>query len=319
MILTVTPHPAIDLTWHLGTLERGGSHRVQPGASRAGGKGINVARVLHSTGYPVLALTTAGGETGEELRADLAASGIPHEVLGVAASTRRSVAIVETDAAETSILNEHGPALLPGESTALELAAGRRARDADTVVLSGSLPPGFGPERLGALVATLVALAPVIVDTSGPGLLAAASAGAHVLKPNREELAAATGLTDPLDGAHSLLSLGARLVVVSLGAEGLLVVTRDHAPLHARLAAALRGNPTGAGDAAVAAIAVSLAAGDDLWSSSPAGSDARALLARRATAWSAAAVLMPLAGEVDPRHAVLMDDVMITEVEEDTR
>ena len=63
----------------------------------------------------------------------------------------------------------------------------------------------------------------------------------------------------------------------------------------ARLPEPLAGNPTGAGDAAVAAVATLLDAGEQ---------DAAALL-RRATAWSAAAVLMPLAGEISPRHPEL--------------
>ena len=47
MILTVTPNPAIDLTWHVDRLTPGATHRVPTGASRAGGKGLNAARVLH--------------------------------------------------------------------------------------------------------------------------------------------------------------------------------------------------------------------------------------------------------------------------------
>jgi len=58
--------------------------------------------------------------------------------------------------------------------------------------------------------------------------------------------------------------------------------------LHARLDTPLAGNPTGAGDAAVAACAVLMDAGIR---------DPEQIL-RRATAWSAAAVLMPLAGEI---------------------
>jgi 1-phosphofructokinase family hexose kinase len=308
MILTVTPNPAIDLTWHVDRLTPGATHRVSTAASRAGGKGLNAARVLHQAGHEVLALATAGGVTGDELRADLAASGVPHRVVPTSAPTRRSLAIVDDADGETSILNELGAPLSPTESTAL----------ADAI--SGSLPPGFGPEELGALVARLVSDGvPVVVDTSGLGILAAARAGADALKPNREELADATGLDDPVEGARSLLDLGARLVLVSLGADGLLVVGRGGAPLRARLPRALHGNATGAGDAAVAAIAVALAAGDDLASTTDAADLARSDLARRATAWSASAVLMPLAGELSPDHAALADDVLLTTIDEERR
>ena len=320
MILTVTPNPAIDLTWHVDRLTPGATHRVPAGASRAGGKGLNAARVLHQAGHEVLALATAGGVTGDELRADLAASGVPHRVVPTSAPTRRSLAIVDDADGETSILNELGAPLSPAESTALADAAADLDRTAQAVAISGSLPPGFGPEELGALVARLVSDGvPVVVDTSGTGILAAARAGADALKPNREELADATGLDDPVEGARSLLDLGARLVLVSLGADGLLVVGRGGAPLRARLPRALHGNATGAGDAAVAAIAVALAAGDDLASATDAAHLARSDLARRATAWSASAVLMPLAGELSPDHAALADDVLLTTIDEERR
>jgi len=320
MILTVTPNPAIDLTWHVDRLTPGATHRVPAGASRAGGKGLNAARVLHQTGLEVLALATAGGVTGDELRADLAASGVPHRLVATAAATRRSVAIVDDADGETSILNERGAPLSSAEAAALSDAAVDLGRAAQAVAISGSLPPGFGPEELGALVGRLVAAGvPVVVDTSGPGILAAALAGADALKPNREELADATGLDDPVEGARSLLDRGARLVLVSLGAGGLVVVGRGGAPLRARLPRELHGNATGAGDAAVAAIAAALAAGDDLGSATDAADRARSDLARRATAWSASAVLMPLAGELSPDHLALADEVVLTTIDEERR
>ena len=157
MILTVTPNPAIDLTWHVDRLTPGNTHRVPTGASRAGGKGLNVARVLHQTGHEVLAHTTAGGVTGDELRADLAASGVPHRLVATAAATRRSIAIVDDAVGETSILNELGGPLSPTESAALADAAADLGRTVHAVAISGSLPPGFCPAELGALVARLVA------------------------------------------------------------------------------------------------------------------------------------------------------------------
>jgi fructose-1-phosphate kinase PfkB-like protein len=180
------------------------------------------------------------------------------------------------------------------------------------------LPPGFGPKQLGALVGELVdGDTPLVVDTSGAGLLAAARAGAHVLKPNHEELTAATGHVDPVRGARSLLALGARLVVVSLGRDGLVVIDRTHVPLHARLPRALHGNATGAGDAVVAAITAALETGISLDGDSDDAVHARANLARRATAWSASAVLMPHAGELSPDHTALEAEVAVLPIDQD--
>ncbi|MFD4420686.1 1-phosphofructokinase family hexose kinase [Agromyces sp. NPDC058484] len=312
MILTVTPNPALDMTWHVDGLTPGQTHRVPAGASRAGGKGLNVARVLHAEGHDVLALATAGGATGAEFTAELAASGVPHRLLPVTAPTRRSIAVVDDRSGDTSILNEVGATLDAADAAALLGEAARLGRNARAVAVSGSLPPGFGTDDLGDLVADLVrAGTPVVADTSGPGLLATARAGAHALKPNREELEWATGRSDPLDGARALLELGARLVVVSLGADGLVVAGRTGDAIHARLPRPLHGNATGAGDAAVAAIVAALASGDDLGADTDAAARARTDLARRATAWSASAVLMPLAGELSPRHPELEAEVVV--------
>ncbi|HTN55537.1 MAG TPA: PfkB family carbohydrate kinase [Microbacterium sp.] len=364
MIVTVTPNPALDLTWHVASLETGSTHRAQAGAARAGGKGLNVARVAHAQGAPALAVTTCGGATGEEFAAELDASGVPHVLIPVTASTRRSIALVDESLGDTTVVNEYGIAPSAGEWTALTdavaaaLAAsgsvasgpvatgpvasgpdatstGQRDADAgtaDVLVISGSFPPGTPDHLLPALIRIgRDAGAVVVVDTSGPSLLRAADAGASVLKPNEHELRDATGLDDPVDGARELLRRGAELVLLSLGAEGMLAlsgpslaapalgyetgadtpdvgrdagnrptsgvsapdVERAHRAsgiLHARLATALAGNPTGAGDAAVAACAVLM----------DAGIRDPELILRRATAWSAAAVLMPLAGEIHP-------------------
>jgi len=318
MILTVTPNPALDLTWHVDTLTPGETHRAPTGTVRAGGKGLNVARVLHTSGHDVFALSTAGGVNGAELESELLASGIPHRLIRVGAETRRSLAIVDETRGETTVLNEHGAALTAVEAATLGATAARLGRTARAVVVSGSLPPGFGSDQLGALVEELDgAGVPVVVDTSGAGLLAAARAGAYALKPNQAELAEATGHPDPVAGARRLLALGARLVVVSLGRDGLILLDRSHAPLQARPSHVLHGNPTGAGDAAVAAIAAALATSPNLDGDGEDDARRRSELARRATAWSASAVSMPQAGELAADHTALEADVVVRPIEEE--
>jgi 1-phosphofructokinase family hexose kinase len=291
MILTVTPNPAIDMTYTIDSFVQGGTIRVDTGLSRAGGKGLNVARVARQTGNDVFVLTTAGGATGGELEADIVASGLRHRLVPIGGATRRSIAIVDTAAGSTTIMNERGAALASEEWHALLAAANEQSAGARCVVGSGSLPPGV-PD---AFYADLVAAArerelPVVIDAVGPALFNAAAAGASALKPNRSELREATGEIDPAAGARRLIDAGAGLILVSLGEDGILLLDAADArhPIHARLPRALDGNPTGAGDAAVAAVAACLADGIV---------DAETIL-RKATAWSAAAVLMPVAGEI---------------------
>ncbi|WP_217176931.1 1-phosphofructokinase family hexose kinase [Streptomyces sp. AC495_CC817] len=295
MILTVTPNPALDLTWRVDHLVVGATHRADAGASRAGGKGLNVARVAHAQGAEVVAVTTAGGRSGAEFSAELSASGVPHALVEVAGATRQSIAIVDEQLGDTTIVNERGVNPSDAEWAALLAEVVDRLPAASVLVISGSLPPGAPAPLLPVLIGVgRDAGVPVIVDTSGPALLAAADAGASVLKPNAAELVEATGIADPVAGARSLIERGVELVLLSLGAEGMLAVTSS-AVLHARLDAPLAGNPTGAGDAGVAACAVLFAEGER---------DPERLL-RRATAWSAAAVLMPLAGEISESWSAL--------------
>lgn len=301
MIVTVTPNPALDMTWHTTHLAHGETHRVAVAQVRAGGKGLNVARVAAQQGAAVLAVTTCGGATGAEFAAELEASGIPHRLVPVPVSTRRSVAIV--DDRDATVLNERGED--PGEAgwrALIEATVEALDAGAAVLVVSGSLPAGAPAELVPVLVRIAQAHGiPTVVDTSGPALLAAARAGATVLKPNRAELLEATGQDDPLAAARSLLADGTRLVLLSLGTEGMLAVPLGAEPVHARLPEVLAGNPTGAGDAAVAAASVLLARGED---------DPEALL-RAAVAWSAAAVLEPLAGTISPRHAEFAERLVV--------
>jgi 1-phosphofructokinase family hexose kinase len=304
MIVTVTPNPALDLTWTASHIVPGESHRVATVVSRAGGKGVNVARVAAQQGFETLAVAPIGGATGDEFAADLVAAALESRLVPVAATSRRTAAFVDTGTGVTTLFNEFGESLLPGEWDCLEAAVASVLGEARVLVLSGSLPPDAPAD----VAARFVSLArergiPIIVDTSGPALLAAADARADVLKPNREELLSATGETDPVTAARSLIARGAGLVLVSLGADGMIAVSADdpHHPIGARLPHALVGNATGAGDAAVAAVACRLASGERR---------VEALL-RAAIAWSAAAVLMPLAGEISPRHEDLARELIL--------
>jgi tagatose 6-phosphate kinase len=273
VIVTVTPNLALDVTYELPELLPGRAHRVETVHTRAGGKGVNVARVLRSLGHDVLVVGLAGGPTGEAVRADLDAAGLAHDLVPITGETRRTVTVVV--GGEATLLNEPGPVVTAEEWTALE----ERIPDADVVVISGSLPPGVPEDAVARLARRDV---PVIVDTSGEALRHAAPY-AWAVKPNAAELAELTGTDDPEAGARSLR---ARAVVVSLGADGLLAVTGDE--VH-RMAPAqvVSGNPTGAGDAVVAALAAGI------------GSPWPDLL-KDAAALSAAAVLAPVAGSYDP-------------------
>jgi tagatose 6-phosphate kinase len=306
MILTVTLNAALDVTYPVAQLSPGATHRVDAPHQRAGGKGINVARVLHNASRATLATGLLGGSTGVQMRAELGVAGVPHDFTEIKDETRRTVTIVTGGSA--TAFNEAGPHVTSDEWQHFLTTFERLLSTADVVVCSGSLPPdlptgqpthqptgqstGHPARQPTGAYTTLCRIAaqhalPVIVDATGEALLAALPARPALVTPNRDELLETTGTRDPLDGAARLRDLGAQAVVVTLGERGLVAVT-DEGTWHAQPPRALAGNPTGAGDAAVAALATGIADRTP-WP--------QRLIA--ATAWSAGAVLGPYAGDVD--------------------
>ncbi|MGW0664754.1 1-phosphofructokinase family hexose kinase [Streptodolium elevatio] len=291
MILTVTPNPALDVTYHLDEVVWNGSNRVGRVAARAGGKGVNVARVLAALGISATVLGPLGGRTGDAVREGLASAGLRDAAVGVAGETRRTTTVVDA-AGEATVFNEAGPRVTADEwagvvRTYRELLPGARA-----VALCGSLPPGLPDDTYAALIALARdAGVPVLLDTSGPAFHAGVAAGPDIVKPNADELREATDESDP---PRAVAALAARLreaggdaVVASLGPQGLLAATGG-GWWRARLPYAITGNPTGAGDAGVAALITGLLGGRP-WPDRLA----------EAVAWSASAVASPEAGDID--------------------
>jgi tagatose 6-phosphate kinase len=305
VIITVTPNAALDITYEVDELKPQHSHRVIAVHQRAGGKGVNVASVLALLGHEVVATGFAGGMTGAQIRADLDTRGVPHHLVGCDGESRRTVNVVSGLHGEATIFNEPGPEVSADEWQELvqNLSDLVEATAAIVVVLSGSLPRGLAEDGYAEMIPLCRALgAATIVDTSGASLLPALAAGPDLAKPNLAEIAEAVGVADPVAAAARLRRTGARDLVISAGRDGLVLLPTRGPGWRGRLAEPLHGNPTGAGDAAVAALAAGLAAGLP----SPD-------LVRAAVAWSAAAVLQPVAGHVDPVDIDRLNDRVLIE------
>ncbi|AZM90305.1 MULTISPECIES: 1-phosphofructokinase family hexose kinase [Streptomyces] len=291
MILTVTLNTALDVTHRVPRMLPHTSHRVTGVTERAGGKGLNVARVLGALGEEVTATGFAGGPAGQTVRELLAgAPGVTDALVPCAGTTRRTLAVVDESTGDTTQFNEPGPLISAAEWAAFleryaELLTGARA-----VALCGSLPPGVPVGAYAVLVrAARAAGLPVLLDTSGEALRRGVAARPDIIKPNAAELAELTGARDPFPATRDARRRGAQAVVTSLGPAGLLAATPD-GTWEAAPPRPLRGNPTGAGDSAVAGLLSALTGGLD-WP--------ERLV--RAVALSAATVHAPTAGDFDPR------------------
>jgi len=255
MIVTLTPNPSLDRTVEIDLLERGEVIRVRAAHIEPGGKGVNVARALGLHDVKARAIIPSGGPEGAQLTALLTGESIEPVTVPIAGTVRSNVAVVEPDGTTTK-LNEPGPRLSSEEVEALVATTHEQAVGAEWVVLSGSLPPGAPEDFYSRIVRDLHdSSARVVVDSSGPALIAAVSAGPDLIKPNQEELAEASGrairtLGDAVDAAQELRQRGAETVLVSLGRHGALLVDANGV-LHGEAPAVPRST-VGAGDAFLA-------------------------------------------------------------------
>lgn len=260
MILCVGLNPAIDVTYHVPKLAVGATNRVGRVDAQAGGKATNVARVLHQLGEPTRLLALAGGRTGVDFVADLQSSGVPAQIIPIAGATRRTVAVI--DAVGATLLNEPGPDISPAEWRAFLDSYRLLVASATVVVLSGSIPPGLARAAYSELVRLArLAGAVTVLDAEGPELLSALAARPTLVKLNLAELS--TTMTREIRdesevacAAAELRECGAQAVVVSRGADGLIAVTGSGT--WNAVAVSRSGNPTGAGDALAAGLAVGL-------------------------------------------------------------
>ncbi|UYB40567.1 1-phosphofructokinase family hexose kinase [Streptomyces sp. Je 1-4] len=303
MILTVTLNAALDITYRVPRLHPHTTNRITEVSERPGGKGLNVARVLAALGHRTVATGFAGGGTGAALRALLAETEVADALVPVGGATRRTVAVADAATGDTTQLNEPGPVVSPAEwdtflGTYRELLAEARA-----VALCGSLPPGVPVDVYARLTrAARSAGVPVLLDTSGEPLRRGLAARPDLAKPNADELAALTGSTEPLRAARDARRRGAHAVAASLGPDGMLAVTADGA-WQAAPPRRIAGNPTGAGDSAVAGLLSGLV--EELpWPDR----------LTRAVALSAATVRAPAAGEFDAAtYEELLSRVVVTD------
>lgn len=282
MIVTLTPNPSVDRTVEIDALVRGEVLRATGTRVDPGGKGINVSRALAAHGLPTRAVLPVGGAVGAQLVGLL--GGLEVVAVPIGGDVRANVSVVEPDGTVTK-LNEPGPRLSLEEALALVTRTCEAASDgARWVVAAGSLPPGTDPALLAGLGTALRAVGVrYAVDSSGTPFALALDAGPDLVKPNREELAEASGLPvrtvgEAVTAARSLLARGAGAVLASLGADGAVLVEGDQAWY---------------GEAAVDSPVSAVGAGDATLAGFLAGGGAGPEALREALAWGAAAVQLP--------------------------
>ncbi|MFZ4815061.1 MAG: 1-phosphofructokinase family hexose kinase [Phototrophicaceae bacterium] len=269
-IMTLTMNPAVDVNTTVDRVAPEMKLRCGQAVYEAGGGGVNVSRAIHNLGGESAAWYLAGGTTGRFLEALLAAEQLQQRVIPVQSMTRENFIVYESVTEQQYRFGMPGGIVQSSEWQAVLEALAEIPEPPAYWVLSGSLPPGV-PDDFYAQAAQVIAASGsrLVLDTSGQALQAVLDAHAplFMLKPNLRELAALSGAEDIADDRHqedaarSLIQDGkCEVVVVSMGARGVLLVTQDITQRFRAPVVPMR-SAVGAGDSMVGAITLRLAQG----------------------------------------------------------
>ena len=268
-IITLTFSPCIDKTTSIPDLIPEKKLRCSEPVLDAGGGGINVSRAIKKLGGEATAVYPSGGCTGKLFDQLLARDQVPCINIQSHSETRENFIVVEEATGKQFRFGTPGT-LLNEEEWQNCIKAIRDAEGAEYIVASGSLPPGV-PNDVFATIATIAKekKARFSVDTSGEALKQAVNKGVFLLKPNLNELGALSGMpvagtAQIIEAANEILNKNeCEVVVVSMGAAGALMITKDQAEKIPAPRVTMRST-VGAGDSMLAGIVLSLTANASL-------------------------------------------------------
>lgn len=256
-------NPSIDVSYPLAQFKLDAVNRLANVSKTAGGKGLNVSRVLSQLGAPLTATGVIGGHFGNYLTEQLDKEGIPHAFSKISGETRSCIAVLH-EGQQTEIL-ESGPEVSKEEQELFVEKFEELLAEAAFVTISGSLPKGIEEDFYSLLIGKAAkAEVKVLLDTSGDTLKASIKSEykPYLIKPNETEIAELVG--QDLHSEEELIQAlenkafdGIEWIVVTLGAEGALVKKgSDYYRVNIPVIEVV--NPVGSGDSTIAGLAYAL-------------------------------------------------------------
>ena len=253
MFYTVTLNTGLDYIAATTTRETGKTNRTHDEYVVPGGKGLNVSVILSRLGEQTTALSFVSGFTGQEVKRLIQEENVNCDFIDVGRGfTRINVKLVD---GETTEFNGSGIELREEEIVALEEKLAKLTPE-DVLIMSGSIPKGADKDIYQRL-AKKTGAGKVVIDANGSALLSALSARPFLIKPNIDELEEVlhvkiTNKDGLVRGALALQNMGARNVLISMGADGAALVTEDGEVFSAEAPKGKVATTIGAGDSMVA-------------------------------------------------------------------
>ena len=231
-IVTLTVSPALDKSAHFSGLVPEQKIRCETPMFDAGGGGINVSKAISKLGGTSLAVLTSGGATGEMLKELLKRDSIFFEAIETESWTRENFVAVDDHTNSQYRFVFPAPAVTLSEKE--KISSIIQGLNCDFLVISGGLSEGLAVDFYKQIAETAKKYnAKLIVDTAGEALAKVLETGVYLIKPNVGELAKLIGverleMEEVNEAAKQIIVKGgAEIVVVSLGPQGAVLVTKD--------------------------------------------------------------------------------------------
>ncbi len=268
MIYTVTLNPALDRTIEIDKLVCEDTIRIIKETFYAGGKGIDVSRMIKEFGGRTVALGYIGGFDGLKLEGLLINAGVVSDFTRIAGETRTNIIIIENSSGCEYVVSASGPEISASEvSSFYQHLLG--LRDMDYLVVSGSLPRGATPNFYGQIIlAGKKNKAFVLLDTDGKTLRESIEYLPTCIKPNRFELSRLVGRdlqseADLIRACDEVHEKGIEIVLLSRGKEGLILSLRDR-KLRGTTPPVEVASTVGAGDSSIGGFILAHSRGESL-------------------------------------------------------
>jgi 1-phosphofructokinase family hexose kinase len=268
MILTVTLNPAIDKTVKVSNFKLGEDFREEEINLSAGGKGLNVSRVIKTLGGQTIATGFLGGMAGNFIKTRLSQEKIRSAFSYISDETRTNLTIINPKNGQITRVLERGPLVKAKEIVDFKKKYSSLLPKCSYVIFSGSLPRGVSPSLYGELIKIANRKGiKTVLDTSGQPLLLGFKAIPFMLKPNLKEAEQILGdklttLSAIKKGLNYFLSKGIKIVVITLGKKGAL--GSDGKEIWRAIPPSVKPkNNVGCGDALIGGFLFSLSRGED--------------------------------------------------------
>ena len=269
MIATVTLNPSLDKTVTVEGLVVDEANRWTSLRRDAGGKGINVSRVIHELGGRTVAYGFIGGIDGEVLKHLLEQQYVPFDFTPIKGDIRSNFIITNIKTYRQTRIDAPGPYISKGEMEDLVLKVMNIKPKPEFLVFAGSVPPGVPDDIYNTLIREAKKHGiKTVLDSDDQWLAEGVKAIPDVIKPNIHEAEELLGVklkqeVEIIQAAQDLAGWGIGVVAISRGKDGLIVVSEDK--LLRIIPPEVQINSTvGAGDSAVAGLVLKLSQGSEI-------------------------------------------------------